>query len=551
MSHSPFSASFGPEWNLSLARGAEAFFKTSPLLVPNEEQRYFFLGELLAWLHRDGYSYADLHPDNVGTLPSGGFAILDPGGFSEVNLTPAMAASDFVVPALSMSLPQFGAFLSGYVFRASKIIDPVHPGHSTALANIILGEDLEVIPEEGEPYFRVAEALTAAAGHDSVAVITSSALIAAVFALTLASFKFEYEVPPNLHAAFGKLLRLQPASLPTEIRFGFLLENLRDTHQIPNAVVDDTKLRPVSDERGAPLVSLYGRPKAALAGGLVPLIDELDGRNGFLRGNLLVAIGALLNLAARAGSPDRGTLAAYVTLAFGGAASSFAELAELERHHRVAWSLFAYVSTIAKLSPDSVEFDSPNSCFELCLLFHRAATLDRILFEASLSGDKGQKTAAWYAGFSSIDANRKSMLLLLYTLYALPASEPVPAVILPVAHAALQLHLSNEMRVATAAIERDCSFVVGHLGGRAEVLIKGHDWAEQGLKLFAQEPLTVAQLLAFLHEGIQYFAFVDLEVKSGSTSTKHSRQDIYHGIGRTFDREEDRGASPLIEDETS
>ena len=63
-------------------------------------------------------SYADLHRENVGLLPTGGFAILDPGGFSKINLTPRIAASDFVAPAVSMSPSQFGPVVPFASFAA-------------------------------------------------------------------------------------------------------------------------------------------------------------------------------------------------------------------------------------------------------------------------------------------------------------------------------------------------------------------------------------------------------------------------------------------------
>lgn len=529
----------GPEWNAAYAPDLLQFLRISPLQVPDQDQFHFLLGAFLADVHARGYSFTDMHPQNVGFLPTGGFTVLDPGGWFEVKPDPLPMAGDFVVPALSLNPPQFGAFVSGYLFTTAKVIDPVYKDYSDRIAGLLTGTEFHYGSSYSTSIISVANALEAAVSGGPEIVLGKEEACAAFMALAISSFCWEYSSPPDLHRAIQRLLPQSGGALPAQVRIHDLLERgylepLRDA-----GYAEPSGMRPISEHRGPKVKRLPGRPKSDLLAALLSPLDSPNPAMAPVRRALLLAMGALLALCNKDGISETGTLGTYLTVAFGAAGTDKATSEELEASHRLAWSLFTYSSTFAELSPDSVRLQDPSNALELGLLFHKASYLDRLIFEKSLSDLAGRKSEepralAWYAGLSSIDSNRKSLLLLYYTVVGMEDRQPVPGVLLNSIYYSIQLKRTNEMRLATMAAERELTNMFSILGAGSKLIKDGYEWAGKALERIEAGGLSVPDLRSLLAGGLEYFAYVDLEVKAGDDARKHSRQDVWHGFGKTF-----------------
>lgn len=532
---SPTAVFDGPHWDAAYCPDAAAHLQTSPLRIPDERQIFFFLGEMLASLHARGVSYTDLHTGNVGCLGEGGLYIIDFGGISMPGIDPIGMTQDFVVPALRFGAEDFGAFLSGYVFTASKLIDPVHPRHSETLASRICDADIVIRSDFDESAEIVARFL---AEGEARPALDADHNEAALLAVILSAFNAEHESPPNLHGQLRRVMGIDPEqSLPPQL-------HLQDIASLSaNPTFKDwlsranLALGPISDANGGPVTSYVGRPRARVMSALVGELQGTDETSSRLRERLLVAIGSLVHLSCLA-KAARGIVVTYLTIAFGAAAVPHDSPEKLEQIHNFAWRLLGLVSTYAPLSAGAVKFDRASSALELFLMFHKAATLDRMLFEASVSAAKGEGGGgiAWHAALGSTEANRKALLICFYALEACAPEVPVPEVLRITLSASLHLRATTELHAVNLAVERNCTVIASILGLKADLFAKGLIWAKAGVDMLESRTPTTTEALALLRGGLKHFAPVDLEVEVAGVLHRHSRQDALHGFGRAFGR---------------
>ncbi len=543
-----FSDDESPEWNPQYASKLRALADTPPSELGIGARYTFFLGILLAQIHKGGNGYSDLHPSNVGILPSGGLILVDPGGFSHRSTTPQTCAGDFVVPCLEFNSEDFAAFWQGYLLESYKFIDPLLPNFCSDLRHILFGlEGYDPLP-----YMRFSEIIVRLI-LDRKPIepeeLESQVIDATLLLLAISSTNWEYKSAPNISSFLALIDQKKKLNYSS---YSISLEDAVSKLGSEELISSAGSLqfgRPLSTSSGMEMLSPIGRPASALLGSFINSIIEQEHSGKYLRMCLLLAILALVKIS-RTHSNDAGTALTYCAIAFSIAGSTQATLEELQNHNLACWRIFGSIEGYTSVGPHKVSIPTANVGLELSILFHKAACSDWTLLVKTLERaiTISDYEPAWQAGISSIDSNRKCLLMIFYTLLMLPAEENIPSALLTTLLSALQYRMCSEKELLTIVKQTKRSGVETVLGGAPDFVIKGAEWAKEISSKISVENLTVQSCLQFMGIGREYFSYVTLEVDIMGNNFKHSRQDIFFGFAQALDEDRIKHSSTVVSD---
>jgi hypothetical protein len=118
------------------------------------------LGEGLANIHAAGVIHRDLHEGNLVSNPDFEVMLIDFDGAQQVEVHPTTMATDFVVPAATMTFDHFRAFLSGYTRGCHLHLADDHPNFVDDLLATI-GGTITATPRPALSRLPIPELLTA------------------------------------------------------------------------------------------------------------------------------------------------------------------------------------------------------------------------------------------------------------------------------------------------------------------------------------------------------------------------------------------------------
>lgn len=504
-----------------------------------EEEHYesFFAGQFLASLHGDGYRYVDFHRQNYGRIPiGGGLVIFDNGGMKPCVLDPILMAGDFLVPSLDRSDSELKSLICGYVEHAFTTLDPrVNNYCKDLLSSLGLTEvchDPCIVLATRQDFEAIFES------DETLAKLESDASDARDL-LTLATACLVSTSGPGSALEDAFLVSLCRPKNDGDTVTSSLRKHLKSApaYTLIDELVED---RPLRIGKSVPTTELpfeLLRPKSNVIAGLVERFesDPAKYRNmriAFMKSALLLADYGVRR-APKESSPGALNFA-IAALAIGTDGSTCAE--QFERLHYGFWRFWNESPAAKLISADRVTIRTFEDSLVAVLFFLRAGLFEMAFWGASARDVSERNNVCPYGIVSAIHLLRRGLLTAaFYALAFLAEDEIVHAPLVNVVRGVVDANL-HAIKAMNTILGRLKTTIAHSMiwGGDAERTIANAKWLEKGGQMLSASPVTNAAMQNYFGEGLEFFAFEDFEVETPEKLTKHSRQDVWHGIGQAF-----------------
>lgn len=512
--------------------------------VRDEDYPLFSAGQFLADIHATGYRYTDFHRGNYGILPSGGYVIIDPGGWVRCLLDPHNMAGDFLVPALDLKQTQFVAFVCGYVERAHTTIDPKYEQFSTLVLESLGGKIFSCDPRSVGAHQGDALFSTTPNDHKIPLETTSETpgrnklLKLATACLVLGSDIKRGQPSSFLIALFEETVE-EALSAETRVR-EYLGTYLKSSNCAPliDELIEDRPLGPIARLAHADLPFDQMRPKSSTIMRLQRLFDSDPEKYRPIR-NSFVESALLLAERASTRDPDAGKRSAlsFATSAFSIATENSVNAEQYELGHYQLWNRYNAIPIAHLVSLRHGDASTLEDALISMVFYYRAGLFEMAFWGATYHQAKDhEEHICWYAIVFAVECFRRSFLVGWHGLGFVDADDQVPKIYQNILEGVVAANLHAIKALGTTMTERRLIGPVRTLWGSSDrKMIANAKWLEDTDRVLATDAVTQNALKKVLLDGKEYFAVVNFEVATPIEAAKHTRQDIYAPLRQAFD----------------